>query len=355
MKQNTKILVLHSRLSGYWMACMQAYVKTYSGSFTVIREEPSSNAPFQFSDTYGINLHKIESFSKKELIKYAINQDPDLVYVSGWRNPPYRKIARHFYRTGIPVLCGMDNQWKSTIKQNFGRFIYKYYLKHIFTHLWIPGISQYEFARKLGFKKEQILTGLYSADIDHFSKVYQAKEKKEYPKSFLFTGRLIADKGLMELIAAFTKLKKQINSQWTLTIVGNGPLKEKLINISDVNLIDFVQPEKLPELMAQHGVFVLPSLREPWGVVIHEAAACGKPIISTYQCGAATAFVRNGYNGYLTKGGKTYDLFKALKKITMKSDSELHKMGKRSSQLSYQFTPLSWASTLYNLIKNEGY
>ena len=38
---------------------------------------------------------------------------------------------------------------------------------------------------------------------------------------------------------------------------------------------------------------------EPWGVVIHEAAAAGLPIIASHLCGATTAYVRDGVNGFI--------------------------------------------------------
>lgn len=353
MKADINILVLYSHLSGYWMACMKAFAAEYEVTFTVIQKKVSGNAPFDFSETPDISLYTEETFSDGQLFDFALKQKPNLVYVAGWNNSRYRKIAKHFYKTGIPVICGMDNQWKNTLKQHVGKYIFKYYLSHIFTHVWIPGLYQFEFAHKFGLPKNKILTGLYSADVELFSNAYKKNTKSLYPKSFLFVGRLIASKGLMELAVAFQKIKNDTGSNWSLTIVGNGPLKEQLKNFSCIRIIDFVQPQNLPELMAEHGVFILPSITEPWGVVIHEAAACGRPIITTCQCGAGTAFVRNGYNGYLTEAGNSDDLFKAMKKITRKSDSVLYKMGERSSQLSYQFTPHSWASTLYTLIESQ--
>jgi glycosyltransferase involved in cell wall biosynthesis len=331
---------------------MEAFVEEYGGSFTVIRQKVSPNAPFDFTSTDSIRLHDFESFSKKEIITFCKELDPDLIYTAGWAEPAYLEVARHFHPTGIPILCGLDNQWKNTLRQRLGFLYLRNMLSKRFSHIWISGLYQFETARKLGFPKERILTGMYSADVERFSEVIKQDREKAFPRSFLFVGRLVAHKGLMELARAFERLKSEVNTDWGLTIVGNGPLKKELSSFKSINMIDFVQPENLPQLMGEHGVFALPSITEPWGVVIHEAAAGGLPIIATRQCGAATAFVKNGYNGYLAKAGSTDSLYKAMKQIIKKSDSELYTMANRSAQLSYHYTPGTWSSTLHQLIQH---
>jgi|AntRauTorcE11898_2_1112593.scaffolds.fasta_scaffold06039_3 glycosyltransferase involved in cell wall biosynthesis len=350
MAPDMRILVLHSRLSGYWMACMRVFVKEYKGDFFVVRKKASANAPFDFENEPGIQLFDFSSFSDKELIKFCKDKNPDLVYVSGWSEQVYLKIARHFCKKKIPVICGLDNHWEGTIRQQAGKFYLKHVAPKTFTHLWIPDSYQFEYARHLGFAKENILTGLYSADVEAFSKARKESKKEPYPKSFLFVGRFIERKGLIELAQAFEELKKTTDSEWALTLIGNGPLKERLKEFDHVEILDFVQPEELPQVMSTHGVFVLPSHVEPWGVVVHEAAAAGVPIISTYSCGAAATFVRNGYNGYFTEAGNVHSLKNALELAIQKSDPELYEMGRRSAELSLQHTPQSWASTLYQLI-----
>ncbi len=52
------------------------------------------------------------------------------------------------------------------------------------------------------------------------------------------------------------------------------------------------------------GCFILPSIFEPWAVVIHEFACAGLPIIATEVCGATPHFVINGFNGLSIKSKK---------------------------------------------------
>jgi glycosyltransferase involved in cell wall biosynthesis len=351
MEADMKILVLHSRLSGYWMACMRTFVEQYGGTFFVVRKEISENAPFEFQDEEGIRLFPFSSFSGQELTDFAEDIDPDLVYTAGWEEQHYLKIAKRFYKQGNPVLCGMDNHWTGNLRQRAGKFYLRNLLPNSFTHIWIPGLYQYDFARRLGFSKEQILTCLYSADVSAFSRADKNGRGEAFPKSLLYVGRFIKQKGLMELAQAFQRFKDTSGSPWSLTLIGNGPLKEKLQTFDAIQIHDFVQPENLPEVMSKHGVFLLPSrYEEGWGVVIHEAAAAGLPIISTYQCGAARAFIREGYNGYLVKSGSIQSLHHALNEVTELSDQELRDMSERSRELSKQITPHTWASILHQTI-----
>lgn len=350
MAADMRILVLHSRLSGYWMACMRTFVEKFNGSFYVMRKKVSENAPFEFENEQGIKIFDFASFSEEELINFCKDKNPDLIYISGWAEQSYLKIARHYYKKEIPVICGLDNHWKGNIRQQAGKFYLKHVAPKTFTHLWIAGLYQFEYARHLGFSKENILTGVYSADVGAFEKAKKSTGEKPFPKSFLYIGRFIERKGLMELAQAFKELKNTSGPDWSLTLIGKGPLKDELKKFDEINIHDFVQPKNLPEVMKKHGVFVLPSQVEPWGVVIHEAAAAGLPIITTFNCGAGTAFIRNGYNGYLTQSGNAKSLTKALKKITELSDQELYEMGGRSSELSKQFTPHTWSATLKELI-----
>jgi glycosyltransferase involved in cell wall biosynthesis len=110
----------------------------------------------------------------------------------------------------------------------------------------------------------------------------------------------------------------------------------------------FIQPAALPALMAEAGAFVLPSLSEPWGVVLQEAAAAGLPLISTEACGAAVHLLRDGHNGYLVSPENVDELAARMHDLAMRPADERTAMGARSFELSRQYTPDRWARTLLN-------
>lgn len=103
----------------------------------------------------------------------------------------------------------------------------------------------------------------------------------------LWIGRLVPGKRVDCLIDAFNILvhKKQ---DYRLTIVGEGPLKEKIkckirdLGLSQyISLRDFIANSELPELYRNSSVFVLTSINEGVPRTILEAMACGVPVVST--------------------------------------------------------------------------
>jgi glycosyltransferase involved in cell wall biosynthesis len=131
----------------------------------------------------------------------------------------------------------------------------------------------------------------YMADINQFACAVPICQRHA---NFLFIGRLVSLKGVEELAGAYLAYREQVSKPWGLKVAGSGPLENLLRRIPGVDLLGFVQPTAVRELMRDARCFVLPSRWEPWGVVIHEAAAAGLPIIATYSCGATTMFVGTG-------------------------------------------------------------
>lgn len=87
-------------------------------------------------------------------------------------------------------------------------------------------------------------------------------------------------------------------------LIGNGPDYAKLKGYPDVEIKDFMPQEELAEELEKAGAFILPSVTEPWALVIHEAACAGLPILASDCCGAVSCFVKDGENGFLFKPGK---------------------------------------------------
>lgn len=137
-------------------------------------------------------------------------------------------------------------------------------------------------------KKIKVIYNSYPIkDIQNMSKVELDEEyKKIFEKPVIITvGRLNRQKGQWHLIRAFTKVKESIPDA-KLVILGNGELKDKLIELScklnidnDVHFLGFQSnPFKF---IAKSKVFVMTSLYEGFPNAMAEAMACGVPIIST--------------------------------------------------------------------------
>jgi len=103
----------------------------------------------------------------------------------------------------------------------------------------------------------------------------------------LFVGRLVAGKGLPELVDAFARVHASAGAA-RLAIVGEGPLRAALAGRAaragigaHVDLVGEVPYERIPLWMQAANVFTLPSEAEGFPNVVREALACGCPVVAT--------------------------------------------------------------------------
>jgi rhamnosyl/mannosyltransferase len=175
--------------------------------------------------------------------------------------------------------------------------------------------------------KEKCEVILFGVDLEKFKKFDLKKVRKikeKYGNFVLFVGRLNYYKGLCYLIDAMKDVKAN------LVIIGEGPEKSNLISqISKLKLenkiflLPFQPEDELINYYHACSVFVLPSIfkSEAFGLVLIEAMACQKPVIST-ELGTGTSFVnRNGVTGFVVPPRNSKALAEAINKIL--SDKEL--------------------------------
>lgn len=113
----------------------------------------------------------------------------------------------------------------------------------------------------------------------------------------------------------------------------------------------FMQPNQLLQFMDTGNAFVLPSTFEPWGVVVHEFAAAGYPLVLSDAVGASERFLEKGKNGYLFPSGNDSELKTALVHMMSQSPDELQKMGEHSRLLAQKISPRTWADSIAFMMK----
>lgn len=120
-------------------------------------------------------------------------------------------------------------------------------------------------------------------------------QKKEYKKRFLFIGRLSPEKNLKQLIGIFNTLPNHI-----LTLIGTGIQEKELKSIANENIVFVGQVENscLQEYFKNSDIFILPSIAEPWGLVVEEALYFGLPVMVSQNCGASE-LIEDAKNGYI--------------------------------------------------------
>jgi len=348
----TKVLVLYSSLASYFYKCLEELTNQKAVKVKVVVFPKDKNAPYSFPENEHIEIVSRSDFSAQQLIDMANEFAPDVIFISGWIDKAYKAIGKQ-YKSKIPVIVGLDNQWYGSLKQRVGAIMSPFLVHNFCNHAWVAGPPQFEFARRLGFEQSQILSGLYCANIPPFieeGKTQLQKKTSHYPKTLLYLGRLIEHKGIRDLYEVMNSLSDQERNGWTVNLVGRGPLKDQLKSTTAVDIHDFVQPDELPQLVSSQGAFCLPSHFEHWGVVVHEAAAAGLPLILSNEIGSGSTFAVTGYNGFTFKTGNREDLKKRLTQLFSLQDDQLVQMGRYSQEMAHKINHNVWIGQLLSTL-----
>ena len=345
-----RVLFLYAEVTGYLMACLRA-LKQHPEVTEIRLYEGLSTAETHFD-------FSAEDLSVSEATHQSANQlwpemeafQPDVVFVSGWMLRKYYTLARRLKKTGATLIIGNDTPWYGNLRQRIGALVSPAWLRPVYDFMWVPGIYQYEFARRLGFPKERIRTGMLSADVDAFSGGGEVPLPPEGSvKTLLSVGSFLPNKGMHRLYAAFSKLLAGGLTGWELHLVGAGPLAGALKETAQIRISSFVQPAHMPALFKEAQAFALASEKESWGIVVHEAACAGLPLLITQNAGSTEAFVHPNYNGFLFNPSCPDSLESHMHRLLTLSPETLAQMGARSKTLSRNHTPELWAQLLVNM------
>jgi glycosyltransferase involved in cell wall biosynthesis len=345
-----KVVFLYTELAGYFLKCCEELSKT--AEVHIIHWPVNKEAPFKFSFPQGVAASEKTGFAVQDLRQHVQDISPDIIICSGWVDKQYLKITRDYFGK-IPTVVTCDTRWKGSPRQYLAILLGRIFLKRIFSNIWVPGRAQENYARKLGFRTEQIHHGFYACDLETFNSVYERfREKKRaaFPRRFLYVGRYYEFKGISGLWTAFMNVQHTHPSEWELWCFGTGSVNP--VSHPKIKHFGFVQPADMPRYLGEAGVFILPSLYEPWGVAVQEFAAAGYPLLLSDAVGSREAFLRETENGLMFRAGNVSQLERALKKIMELSDKELFLKAEKSHHLAQAVSPANWAATVTQ-IKNE--
>ena len=153
---------------------------------------------------------------------------------------------------------------------------------------------------------------------------------------FLFAAKITERKNARLLLRSFAQLSKKQRNQSHLVFVGDGPERSSIeiesasLNLtSRVHFLGFKKQAELPAYYFDCDVFVLPSEKEPFAVVVNEAMNAAKPLILSDEVGAHYDLLEHGTNGWLVKTGDIDSLTHALSSA-INQPTELPKMGRAS-------------------------
>lgn len=162
-------------------------------------------------------------------------------------------------------------------------------------------------------------------DLKHYDRSPEVMEKANTIRnpesfSFIFIGRIVKDKGINELIEAFSLLSKE-NDKTRLILVG--PYEDELDPVSNETRHEIEVNDRILTVGIQHDVrpwfaasdaLVFPSYREGFPNVVIEAGAMGLPSIVT-NINGSREIIQEGINGVIIPPRDTDSLYFAMKKF----------------------------------------
>ncbi len=147
------------------------------------------------------------------------------------------------------------------------------------------------------------------------------------------------------------------SNDWGLIIVGDGPQRREIEGFirennleKDVYLAGGMLWKEVPKYYAIANVFILPSLSEPWGLVVNEAMVCGLPVIVSKKAGAYWDLVKEGENGFGFEPTNSEEL-KAIMLKFINREVDIKKMGEKSKEIIKDYTPENAVMRMLNAVK----
>jgi glycosyltransferase involved in cell wall biosynthesis len=170
-------------------------------------------------------------------------------------------------------------------------------------------------------------------------------QKREYseraPVRLLYVGTWLDRKGIYYLADALRALILK-GLPVELTVAGCGGSESAVRDFfaaevrGHVRVVPFVKREDMPNVYAEHDIFVFASLMEGLPLSLLEAMAAGMPVVTTYNSGMADV-VEDGFNGLTVLTADTDSLVEAIERLC--SSVELRKqIGQEATRTMRRYT-----------------
>jgi len=230
-------------------------------------------------------------------------------------------ISLIFFQFNSKIIFTLESNLlgKGTMGR-FKNFAKRVFLKGVNIAL-ASGLSHKKILHHLGYsKKIFILNGVGISNDFSFN-----RPDKKYNTRYklLFVGRLIEDKNIINFLQAFDEVSK--TTDISLTIVGKGPLKSQVTGMINPNIIYFEKfnNSEMNDVYRNHDILILPSFKEPWGLVVEEALSSKMPVIVSQFVGCLNSIVFDKINGIVVDANNINSIIEGLKYLVNDKNFEM--------------------------------
>jgi glycosyltransferase involved in cell wall biosynthesis len=332
------LLFLYADWMPYNDAIASAASVAHGVRVTVVAWSSQERTDRRWIERDGARLIERSSVTVEDLVALTTSRDWAGIVVSGRMDDDYLTATRAARRRGTPIIGGSDafdlggpRQWA---KRAFRHHLYHRY----FDLLWVPGPPHERWAAKLGYG-DATIPNLLSGDAELFGSVRTQAPPLADRHQLLFVGRPVPAKAVDVLVAAFDQSTELRDRGLELVLVGASAADYGVQGVEGVTCQPFLAQQDMLRFVAQARAFVLPSRWEPWGVVVHEMACAGLPLILSDRVGAAEQFLAPGVNGWQVPAEDVSALRGALEQLGRADAATLTAMGVESARRSTRCSP----------------
>jgi glycosyltransferase involved in cell wall biosynthesis len=271
--------------------------------------------------------------------------DPAVVIISGWYDlAAWAAWCWAEAHRRPKILWGESNRFDRL------RPFYRELPKRLFVR-WCSAANVYGTANKdylvwLGMPPQKIFTKRAVADVSLFLNCNGRQIERPPYKVLLYVGRFSPQKNLEFLIRAFARARHDYSSpRMALALVGYGPLESRLRALAErLGARDTVQfwgpalQAELPSIYRKADAFILPSVRETWGLVVLEAMLSGLPVLVSERCGCAHDLVAPE-TGWTFNPYDEPALGRLLEHVCAAPREALEQMGEAGTAVAREYSP----------------
>jgi len=277
--------------------------------------------------------------------------NPDVVHVTGWAWHSHLTALRAFPRLGVPTLFRGDSHLLDREPPGPRRWIKRLVLSQVFqwpAAFLVVGAANRAYYERFGVASDRLIPCPHSIDVGRFAEPAEELERQAAAwrrelgiapgrRVLLFAGKFERGKRPIELMKAVQALG---DPNPMLIVVGNGELETGVQAMAAADperfrVLPFQNQSRMPVVYRLGDLFVLPSVRETWGLAVNEAMACGRPVLVSDRAGCALDVVNRSC-------GAVFDpldpgaLVRSLSRMT--SDAErLRHMGRAAAERAWAF------------------
>ncbi len=299
----------------------------------------------------------------RKLWQHLTQLDPDAVLVPGYYTLPAIAAAlwaRLHRRTSILMTESTADDHARVLWKEKGKSLL---IRTLFDAAVTGGTAHQRYLEQLGFASSHVghfydvvNNASIASEVEALRRQHSASDFGLPETYFLYVGRLAEEKNISSLLNAWLAYRKA-GGHWALVLVGDGPESSALRQAAssspfagDVHFVGLKNSRELPAFYAFAGCFVLPSKREPWGLVVNEAMAAGLPVIVSRRCGCAEDLVENGRNGFTFDPSADIQLLSCLEQISSSSPDSQASMRSHSLRLIHRFSPENFGLQIASLV-----